>query len=231
MKTGESFTYPSVHAASRSEYDFKRESIMMVLRGATLSHKGFTFTSSTPVPPMREGSNYHRIAALRNKGLKCEQIAEQLGLTYHTVATMTSKAIGMGLCERIVGVKGTGRKYRQKGLDKRSVAVIATSIATGETFEYVSINSACADGFARQAIADTISGISTQHAGFRWEAKDPTKANGPTPAIKRVAELRNQGVSNPQIMEVTGYSYNYMNSLISRAIKFGLCKRLTKWSK
>lgn len=104
-------------------------------------------------------------------------------------------------------------------------AVVAISLATGERTRYPTIRQ-CADigGFDYSSVRNCLHGRQKSHAGFKFEALTPLRQKKPNGNIVKVAELRNQGLSNEEIAEVMSLKPATIPYYACQASNMGLTK-------
>ncbi|MGL5285921.1 MAG: hypothetical protein ACRC8D_07250 [Aeromonas sp.] len=109
----------------------------------------------------------------------------------------------------------------------RSIKIKATSQLTGEEFVYDSIRDAARKGgFNYNSIRWCLLGIQGSHVGFVFERLSPPRPpSNRSTVTTRVAQLRNEGLSNAQIAERLNMDQRYVAMIASHAILMGLTKK------
>ncbi|APU00873.1 hypothetical protein [Aeromonas phage 59.1] len=106
----------------------------------------------------------------------------------------------------------------------QSTAVIATSIATGEQRLYASMQEAAdVGGFSYQYVIQCVRGLIKHHGGFTFMAVSGQRPlSEPTPRLKRVADLRNEGMVTKDIAKLLGLAVETVQKYQKQAARIGL---------
>lgn len=105
-------------------------------------------------------------------------------------------------------------------------AVAAICLTTGTRVEFPTIRR-CSDegGFDYTAIRNCLHGRAKSHAGHRFEALGPLRKVKTTTNIAKVAQLRNKGLSNPEIAKKLGLDPKTIPVYACQAVALGLTKK------
>ncbi|MGL4505766.1 MAG: response regulator transcription factor, partial [Aeromonas sobria] len=96
LKTGEVHHFPSI--AATADQGFCPNMVRLCLVGQQDQYSGFTFTTTAPLRPTGRGSaRIEEAARLSSQGLTNQQIADEMGISIHTVKFHKQRAGKMGL--------------------------------------------------------------------------------------------------------------------------------------
>lgn len=107
LATGTVHTFRSIKEASLAG-GFNRDQVSRCIRGTSRTHAGHTFCVIGKKHPAKRGNLTHKVAALRNRGLSNDAIANELCVSLNTARAYASRAVTAGLCES----RKTGARIR-----------------------------------------------------------------------------------------------------------------------